>query len=169
MIKIFYKYIDLPISKILLTSDGDVLTGLYFAGQKHITIINDENYQEKNLDIFNQTHLELTEYFNGNRTKFTIPYYHSTGTDFQKKIWSIISNIPYGEVISYQDVANTAKNPQAVRAAANAIGRNKLSIIVPCHRIIGSNSSLTGYAGGLHLKKKLLNLEGHKKLALLTK
>ncbi|MCC8417407.1 MAG: methylated-DNA--[protein]-cysteine S-methyltransferase [Rickettsia endosymbiont of Bryobia graminum] len=160
MIKSSYKYIDSPISKILLTSDENVLTGLYFAGQKHIPLINDQTYQAKDLDIFNQTNLELTEYFAGSRIKFTIPY-HFTGTDFQKKIWSIISDIPYGGTISYQDVANTAKNPQAVRAAANAVGRNKLSIIVPCHRIIGSNSSLTGYAGGLHLKQKLLSLEGY--------
>ena len=155
---IFYKYLDLPFSKILLTSDGNVLTGLYFTEEKHIARI-DKNYLEKNLDIFDQTYQELTEYFNGNRVKFTIPY-HFAGTEFQEKVWSIISVIPYGKVISYKDVADEMGNPKAVRAVANAIGRNQLSIILPCHRIIGSNFTLGGYGGGLELKRKLLGLEG---------
>jgi methylated-DNA-[protein]-cysteine S-methyltransferase len=160
MPKIIYQYITLPIAKMLLTSDRAVLTGLFFVGQKHAIIPNIKNYEQGDLNIFNQTYLELTEYLNKTRKEFTIAY-NFLGSDFQKKVWSTLCSIPYGQVLSYKAIANLISAPNAYRAVANAIGRNNLSIIVPCHRVIGSNAKLTGYAAGLDLKQQLLNLEGY--------
>lgn len=163
MSKIIYQYIDLPIARILLTSDGDALTGLYFAEQKQALVLqqkslNNEDYEQQDLNIFHKTYIQLTEYLNGNLKEFTIAY-SLIGTDFQKKVWSRLCNIPYGQLVSYQQIANLISAPTSTRAVANAIATNRLSIIVPCHRVIGSNSKLTGYAGGLEMKQRLLKLE----------
>jgi methylated-DNA-[protein]-cysteine S-methyltransferase len=101
---------------------------------------------------------QLIEYFDGERKEFTIPFDFS-GTDFQKDVWKALCNIPYGETVSYSDIANAIKNPKAVRAVGGAIGKNSLTIIVPCHRVIGKNGSLTGFSGGIEMKKRLLALE----------
>lgn len=116
------------------------------------TLLNEEN------SIIVQTRRELTEYFNGDRQTFQIPLY-IVGTDFQKQVWQTIQNIPYGKTISYGEEAKQMKQASAVRAIANANGRNRISIIIPCHRIIGSDGSLTGYGGGLDRKKWLLEFE----------
>ncbi len=161
MTKIIYQYLDLPIAKILLTSEENSLTALsslYFVGQKHEVIPNSQYYEQQDLNIFHKTSLELTQYLNGKRKEFTINY-NLKGTDFQKKVWAQLCNIPYGQVCSYQKIAELIGSPTATRAVANAIATNRLSIIVPCHRVIGSNSKLTGYAGGLELKQQLLQLE----------
>ncbi|WP_341761724.1 methylated-DNA--[protein]-cysteine S-methyltransferase [Candidatus Tisiphia endosymbiont of Thecophora atra] len=160
-----YRYIDLPIAliysndlNILLVSDGDFLTGLYFVGQKHMPILDSSYHEQQNCSIFDQTYQELTEYINGTRKEFTVPY-RFTGTNFQEKVWSTISAIPYARVMSYKDIANLIFASKSVRVVANTVARNTLSIIVPCHRVIGTDGRLTGYAGGLELKKKLLELE----------
>ncbi|MCG2793619.1 MAG: methylated-DNA--[protein]-cysteine S-methyltransferase [Weeksellaceae bacterium] len=101
---------------------------------------------------------ELQEYFAGKRKEFTVPL-SMVGTDFQKQVWEILRSIPYGTTISYQEQANLLGNPKAVRAVANANGLNKISIIIPCHRVIGTNGTLTGYGGGIWRKQKLLELE----------
>lgn len=101
---------------------------------------------------------ELTEYFSGIRKKFTVPL-NPRGTDFQKSVWLELSRIPYGETISYEELAKRINNPKAVRAVGAANGKNPLWLIVPCHRVIGKNGSLTGYAGGVLMKQKLLSLE----------
>lgn len=101
---------------------------------------------------------ELDEYFKGTRYDFTIPY-EFQGTDFQKAVWNDLKNISYAETVSYKDIAISIGNEKAVRAVGSANGKNKLSIIIPCHRVIGSNSKLTGYAGGLRRKEWLLNHE----------
>lgn len=101
---------------------------------------------------------ELTEYFKGNLLEFSTPLF-SIGTDFQKSVWEVLQNIPYGTTISYQQQANLLQNPKAIRAVASANGQNKIAILIPCHRVIGSNGNLTGYAGGLWRKQKLLELE----------
>jgi len=101
---------------------------------------------------------ELDEYFSRKRTSFDIPLIFA-GTDFQKRVWNKLLEIPYGHTMSYGEMARQLDFPQAVRAVANANGANAISIFVPCHRIIGSNRKLVGYAGGLDAKKKLLNLE----------
>jgi methylated-DNA-[protein]-cysteine S-methyltransferase len=102
---------------------------------------------------------ELNEYFNGERTAFTVPL-DTKGTDFQRQVWRALMNVEFGASKSYQDIALAIKNPKAVRAVGAANGKNPISIIVPCHRIIGANGKLTGYAGGLSRKEWLLRHEG---------
>lgn len=109
-------------------------------------------------ELFKPLQKELTEYFDGKRKAFDIPL-DITGTDFQKKVWNILTEIPYGRTWSYQEQAAALGNPKAVRAVARANGENRISLIIPCHRVIGKNGSLTGYAGGLGIKEYLLNLE----------
>src|SRR5574344_982767 len=101
---------------------------------------------------------QLDEYFSGTRRQFSLPL-QFLGSDFQKSVWEEIKDIPYGAIISYKDLARKTGRPSAVRADAHAIGMNPISIIIPCHRVIGSNGRLTGYAGGVKEKKKLINLE----------
>ncbi len=101
---------------------------------------------------------QLQEYFEGNRTHFDIKL-DPEGTIFQKKVWAQLQTIPYGKTVSYQKIANDLGDPKVIRAAASANGKNPISIVIPCHRVIGSDGSLTGYAGGLHRKKWLLEHE----------
>lgn len=108
--------------------------------------------------ILDQTKKQLDEYFAGNRKIFDIPL-HPVGTDFQKKVWQALLEIPYGETRSYKEIAISIGKANGIRAVASAIGTNGISIFVPCHRVIGSNHSLTGFAGGLDAKRKLLELE----------
>jgi len=108
--------------------------------------------------VINKTIKELEEYFTGKRKEFDIPLLFA-GTDFQKKVWNELLKIPFGQTVSYMDIAHRIKKPKAVRAVASAIGANPMSIIVPCHRVIASNNTLGGYAGGLKAKKQLLERE----------
>ena len=112
--------------------------------------------------ILEQTKKQLDEYFTGKRKTFDIPL-HPVGTDFQKKVWHALLNIPYGETRSYKEIAQSIGSPNSVRAVAGAIGANGISIFIPCHRVIGSNHSLTGFAGGLDAKRRLLELEAEHK------
>lgn len=109
-------------------------------------------------DLFTDVVSQMQEYFDGNRTVFTFKM-NPKGTDFQKKVWDELLNIPYGKTASYQEITNQLGDPKAIRAVANANGKNPLWIVVPCHRVIGSDGSLTGYAGGLWRKKWLLEHE----------
>lgn len=153
---IIHKYISLlTIGEILLLSNGKVLTGVFFLGHKGLPKIIGNL---KDAEIFSIAYAELTDYIKGNRQQFTVPYYLK-GTDFQLKVWREITKIPFGNITNYQNIANLISQPTAVRAVANAISRNPMSIIVPCHRIIGLDSSLKGYAGGLQLKSIFLELE----------
>lgn len=117
-------------------------------------------YEEKASDVTQEAVRQLEEYFNGKRTVFDVPLLFA-GTDFQKRVWHKLLEIPYGTTLSYGELAAQLDIPQAVRAVANANGANAISIFVPCHRVIGSNHSLTGYAGGLDAKKRLLDLENY--------
>lgn len=117
-------------------------------------------YEEKASDVTQEAVRQLEEYFNGKRTMFDVPLLFA-GTDFQKRVWHKLLEIPYGTTLSYGELAAQLDMPQAVRAVANANGANAISIFVPCHRVIGSNHSLTGYAGGLDAKKRLLDLENY--------
>ena len=109
-------------------------------------------------ELLARTAVELDEYFNGRRTMFGIPLY-ICGTEFQRRIWEILLTIPYGERITYKDVASAYGNEHSVRAVAGAIGHNGISVLIPCHRVVGRSGCLTGYAGGLRAKEILLNLE----------
>lgn len=116
------------------------------------------NYTEQTTDLHRQAIEQFEEYFLQQRKQFTVPL-HFVGTDFQQSVWQALQNIPYGETRSYLELSQEIGNAKAVRAVANANGANAISIIVPCHRIIGADGKLVGYAGGINVKEKLLNLE----------
>ncbi len=116
-------------------------------------------FVEQNEAVIAQTQEQLAEYLQGRRTHFDIPLL-LVGTPFQKRVWQALQQIPFGATLSYQQLAQTIGRASAVRAVATANGANAIAILVPCHRVIGSNSSLTGYAGGLRVKERLLELEG---------
>ena len=115
-------------------------------------------FAENNTEIIEKTLAELDEYFHGNRKEFDVPL-KMVGTDFQKRVWEALLRVPFGTTSTYLQLAKNIKNEKAVRAVAAANGANSISIIIPCHRIIGSNGKLVGYAGGLPIKKQLLKLE----------
>ena len=122
------------------------------------TILKSE-FVEDETEVMHQTKIQLTEYFNKERSVFTVPHL-LLGTDFQKSVWDELLNISFGKTETYLGLSKILNNPLAIRAVASANGANAISIIVPCHRIIGSNNELIGYAGGLNTKRKLLELEG---------
>lgn len=116
------------------------------------------SFKIETTSVLEEAKRQLDGYFAGNRKAFTIPL-HFVGTDFQQQVWNELLNIPYGATISYKEIAQNIGKPKAVRAVAGAIGANGISILIPCHRVIGSDKSLTGYAGGLKAKKMLLQIE----------
>jgi len=116
-------------------------------------------FLEQNTELLEQVKIQLDEYFDKKRTKFDVPLVF-VGTDFQKSVWEALMEIPYGTTKGYLELSRYLGDENAIRAVATAIGANSVSIFVPCHRIIGSDGSLTGYAGGLNAKKNLLELEG---------
>jgi methylated-DNA-[protein]-cysteine S-methyltransferase len=118
---------------------------------------------EQSNPITEQTSDELNAYFEGKAKSFDVKFDLQVGTEFQRKVWNQLLTIPYGKTISYQDLANQLGNPLCIRAAASANGRNPIPIIIPCHRVIGSDNSLTGYALGIEFKRQLLALENPKR------
>lgn len=144
--------IDTKIGVIYLVASETRLQGIFWKKQQ-IPMEKDS----KN-DFLNRVELELTEYLEGKRKQFDIAL-DMQGTPFQKEVWKQLLNIPYGETRAYKDIAKAVNNSKASRAVGAANGQNPLSIIVPCHRVISSDGSLGGYAGGLNIKKKLLKLE----------
>ena len=118
----------------------------------------DASFKTETTFVLEETKRQLNEYFAGKRKSFNIQL-HLMGTDFQQQVWKELLNIPYGATKSYKDIAQSIGKPQAVRAVAGAIGANGISILIPCHRVIGSNLTLTGYAGGLETKRVLLSIE----------
>lgn len=158
-----YNY-NSPLGEITLSSNGDALTGLWFCDQKYCTenITNDYTYRQ--LPVFKQTVKWLDIYFSGVCPDFT-PKIHVSGTDFRECVWNILLKIPYGKTMTYKEIADiTAEKlgyrKMSAQAVGGAVGHNPISIIVPCHRVVGSSGSLTGYAGGLDKKIYLLKLEG---------
>lgn len=117
-------------------------------------------YAKNDTEVLNEARKQLNEYFNHQRTVFDLPLLF-VGSDFQKSVWQELMQIPFGSTASYRQLAKNIGNEKAVRAVANANGANAISIFVPCHRIIGADGTLTGYAGGLDTKRKLLQLEGN--------
>lgn len=149
------------IGEITIQANTLGLLGVWF--EKHTTQPKDLGRYCQNDPILSMTIRQLNEYLSGERQHFDIPI-AVVGTDFQLAVWSILRSIPYGSVWSYQDVASAIGNPKAVRAVGAANGKNPISIIVPCHRVIGKSGKLTGYAGGVENKEKLLVLEKGKAL-----
>ncbi len=146
-----------PLGDILLAADDQGLTGLWFHGQKYFAQPLDEAAEEKALPIFAQTKQWLDLYFSGQEPDFTPPL-HLIGTPFQQAVWNILLTIPYGETLTYGGIARVLSQVSA-QAVGGAVGRNPISIIVPCHRVVGAKGQLTGYAGGLDRKTALLRLE----------
>ena len=155
----YYQLQDSPIGELLLISNGDALTELHLTAGKYVPSIQPDWVQDGKRSVFEQTRRELDEYFNCKRRVFTMPI-APNGTEFQKQAWIALTKIPFGEKQTYGQQAAMIGRPKAVRAIGAANGKNPISIIVPCHRVIGSNGALTGYAGGLHNKEFLLKLEG---------
>jgi methylated-DNA-[protein]-cysteine S-methyltransferase len=137
-----------------LESNGRALTKIWFG-----TLCLPPEDRDDNHPILRQTTAELREYMAGQREEFTVPL-ELTGTEFQREVWQELCKIPYGKTCRYIDIANAIGKPKAVRAVGAANGSNPVPIIVPCHRVIGSDGTLTGYGGGLPLKRRLLQLEG---------
>ena len=127
-------------------------------GLASITVLNDEKSTDIVPEVLEDAVYQLNEYFAGNRQHFDLTL-NPQGTDFQKRVWDELLNIPYGKTVSYLDLSKKLGDVKAIRAVAAANGKNPLWIVVPCHRVIGSNGDLTGYAGGLHRKKWLLEHE----------
>lgn len=127
---------------------------------KRIKHALDTEYVEESSDVIEKTMRQMKEYFANDRKVFDVPML-MLGTDFQKSVWEGLIKIPYGETASYLELAKNIANEKAVRAVATANGANAISILIPCHRIIGSDGSLTGYAGGLDVKRKLLEIENN--------
>lgn len=152
-----------PLGNILLAADETGLTGLWFEGQKYFALCLHEENEEKELPVFEQAKKWLDIYFSGKEPDIKLPL-HFTGTEFQNEVWEILCGIPYGQTLTYGDIAKRlaekrGRERMSARAVGGAVGRNAISIIVPCHRVVGSDGSLTGYAGGLDKKIALLKLE----------
>jgi methylated-DNA-[protein]-cysteine S-methyltransferase len=151
---------DSAIGRLTLRASGEGLTHIFFEGtatsRPDSAIADADANAEKYLE---QTERELREYFGGTRTEFTVKL-APQGTDFQRKVWHALLEVPHGTTCSYGDIATKIARPKAVRAVGAANGANPIPIIIPCHRIVGGNRRLTGYAGGLQLKRRLLALEG---------
>ncbi len=159
------KRIETPIGTMIACGDSNGICMLEFSDRKalptelkQISKHFDANIIQGENPHFITLEKELKEYFEGKRTEFSVPL-SPVGTDFQKQVWEVLRTIPYGTTRSYQEQANILGNPKGVRAVANANGLNKISIIIPCHRVIGSDGKLTGYGGGIWRKQKLLELE----------
>lgn len=166
-IKNFYKtnYTS-PFGNIVIASDGENLSGLWLEGQKYFAYTVNGNLIENNdLEIFKQTKTWLNKYFQGSKPKISELSLKPNGSQFRQRIWQLLCEIPYGSVTTYGEIANTIAKEKGIekmsaQAVGGAVGHNPISIIIPCHRVIGSNGNLTGYAGGIETKIKLLNLEG---------
>ncbi len=152
----YFTHIDTPIGKILAVKKQNILYELFFP-ENNRPITPDALWKEDKIRFLKETR-EISDYFSGQLKEFSnicLP----EGTDFQQKIWKALLDIPYGSVISYQEIAEAAGSPQAARAAGNALNKNPLPIIIPCHRVIGKNGNLRGFGGGLPVKQYLLEHE----------
>ena len=151
-----YTIHDSPIGELLLLGDGEALHGLYMQGGRKPVKIRPE--WERRDDAFAVARGQLDEYFGGSRTAFDLPLVLH-GDAFQARVWAELQRIPYGETVSYGQVARAIGAPDAARAVGLANGQNPIAVVIPCHRVIGADGSLTGYGGGLERKRLLLELE----------
>ncbi len=155
----FYSSITISDISFIIISTSNGIREIIFNNRSKKSKIEDAKYVDPNsaemFGIFEQ----LSEYFKGERREFDLPS-DIEGTDFQKRVWKELEKIPYGKTITYKDLAIRLGDEKVIRAAASANGANPLSIIIPCHRVVGSDGSLIGYGGGLEIKEKLLALEG---------
>lgn len=152
-----------PLGKVTMASDGESLTGLWLEGQKYFAVSLSEEELRKNLPVFECTKEWLDQYFRGNEPDF-MPSLAPKGTPFRREIWHILQEIPYGKTMSYKEIGRLyaqkhGMQSMSAQAVGQAVGHNPISILIPCHRVLGSSGSLTGYAGGVDKKLALLKLE----------
>jgi methylated-DNA-[protein]-cysteine S-methyltransferase len=154
-----YARFESPLGPLLATAEGDGITHIDFVGGKYARRIEPDWVEDPNAPPLRACGTQLAEYFAGTRTEFDLAL-APRGSDFQQRVWREIARVPYGETISYGELAKRAGAPGQARAAGAATGRNPVGVVIPCHRIVGADGSLTGYAGGLERKRGLLELEG---------
>ena len=154
----FITYYTSPLEKIILASNGSALTGVWFDGQKHFASTLLGNEQIKDLPVFDQAKRWLDIYFDRKIPDFTPPL-HLRGSDFRKTVWNILLTIPYGQTTSYGEITARFSGRMSSQAIGGAVGHNPISLIVPCHRVIGSNGKLTGYAGGIGIENEVARME----------
>lgn len=157
-----FKY-ESPLGKITVSGEGEKITGLWFEGQKYFGSTLPEKYEEKPLPVFDEVKHWLDIYFSGKVPDF-IPPLKVDGTDFGVAVLNELLNLPFGQTVTYKELAEAVAKKTgrrtSARAVGAAVGRNPVSLIIPCHRVIGSDGSLTGYAGGINRKRFLLDMEG---------
>jgi len=154
----YFDYYDSPLGRILLTATRKALTGVHFVGEKYYPEIGSEWVQRPRARMIARARKQLREYFKGKRQVFDLPL-DPQGTAFQRDVWQELLRIPFGATTHYGAIAQRLGKPGAMRAVGAANGQNRISIIIPCHRVIGADKDLTGYAGGLERKAALLRLE----------
>ncbi|MDR2074204.1 MAG: methylated-DNA--[protein]-cysteine S-methyltransferase [Oscillospiraceae bacterium] len=150
-------YQKFPIGKLGVIEENNQITRIFFENKRELI----DNYVILNTNLINETLNQLNEYFAGSRKFFNLPL-ALKGTIFQEKVWSALQRIPFGKTLSYKEVAARIDSPNSSRAVGNANNKNPIAIVIPCHRVIGHNGELSGYAGGLDAKRYLLELENIK-------
>lgn len=148
-----------PLGAVLATAEGNFVTSVNFIAAKSVPPLGKDWEEDPRSSPLNECAEQLADYFAGTRRRFDLPV-APRGTPFQKRVWREIERVPFGQTITYSELASRAGAPGSARAAGAATGRNPIWIVVPCHRIVGADGSLTGYAGGLERKRKLLEIEG---------
>ena len=160
----FTQHYDSPLGSILLTADEMGLTGLWFDGQKHFARGLPAQHTEQDTPVLSEAKRWLDVYFTGREPDFP-PALHPIGSAFRRRVWDLLLRVPYGQTVTYGQLAQQLAAQQSLshmsaQAVGGAVGHNPISLIVPCHRVIGADGSLTGYAGGVDKKRRLLALEG---------
>jgi len=160
---IFTQHYESPLGGILLAADDTGLTGLWFEGQKYFARTLDAVHQEQETAVLSEARRWLDVYFGGQEPDFTPPL-HPMGSSFRQAVWELLLQIPYGQTTTYGALAKQLAEKQgrlrmSAQAVGGAVGHNRIAILIPCHRVVGTNGSLTGYAGGIDKKEKLLRME----------
>ena len=148
-----------PVGPLTLVAEGGALVRISFGDDRHSSEGRESSGCSDHTPLLDEAARQLADYFEGRRREFDLPL-APAGTSFQREVWAALREIPYGETRSYKDIARAVGRPRACRAVGMANNRNPLPIVIPCHRVVGASGALTGYAGGLEVKSKLLQLEG---------
>ncbi len=148
-----------PIGEMMIVSDGEAICGVWFYGQKHFkSSINDEIIEDSDLAVFSDVFNFFDDYFQGLNPEITFPL-RPHGSEFRKKVWKILTQIPYGETLTYGEIASMISPTMSAQAVGGAVGHNPIAVLIPCHRVLGANQKLTGYAAGIDKKIELLKVE----------
>lgn len=151
-----------PLGKILIVSDGKAICGLWFYGQKHfLSSVNEDIVKKDDLTIFDRVKCWLDDYFNGLNPQINFKL-KPAGSEFRLRVWKLLSEIPYGQTATYGEIALKLTKTMSAQAVGGAVSHNPISILIPCHRVVGANGKLTGYAAGIDKKVKLLEIESDK-------